>query len=346
MTHYLDRRFRQVGRIKRAAGTDHKPTIKLLDGMLTGLFERGRLDILRDIQKGTYTPLQVWTFYRTNELHRLPTAATMSPLEASMSAWIDDRECSDAHRRSLHQSLRHLMSVGTKSVTVADIPELLRLLRPKLKAVKHPRSFNLAKAACQAFVRSTLSKGSPLYFEVMAVETLRVVPQRKKNPLSPAELVTLTDKLSAWEAEAVWTMALHGMGPTEYAGKWHVEGVDRVHIFGTKRSGRDRVVPYLREISYAIKHDIPYKALRLTLSEASDGSVTPYDLRRSYANWMEAAGIPRTRRKMYLGHGAVDVTDLYERHEVDRYIEADALLLTGYLLDAMKPQKAKMEIVA
>lgn len=49
MTVYLDRRFRSVGRIKRAAGTNHKPTIRLLNEMLSGLYHRGRLDILRSM---------------------------------------------------------------------------------------------------------------------------------------------------------------------------------------------------------------------------------------------------------------------------------------------------------
>jgi integrase len=37
-------------------------------------------------------------------------------------------------------------------------------------------------------------------------------------------------------------------------------------------------------------------------------AVHAYDLRRSFANWMEAAGIPRTRRKLYMGHGAKDIS--------------------------------------
>ena len=46
---------------------------------------------------------------------------------------------------------------------------------------------------------------------------------------------------------------------------------------------------------------------------------------------MESAGIPRTRRKLYLGHGAADVTDLYERHEVEAFLLEDAKKLTEFL---------------
>ena len=59
--------------------------------------------------------------------------------------------------------------------------------------------------------------------------------------------------------------------------------------------------------------------------------VTPYDARRTYANWLEAAGIPRTRRKLYMGHGQTDVTDLYEWHEVEAFIAEDTEKLRQYI---------------
>jgi integrase len=336
MTIYLDRRFRQVGRIKKAAGTDHKPTVKRLDEMLTGLFERGRLDILRGIQKGEYTPLQVWTFYRTNELHKLPTAATMSPLEAAMKEWIDDKECAESHRRSLHQSLRHLMSVGNKSATIADLPELLLSLRPKMKAAKHPQTFRLAKAAAQAFVKSRLTKAHPLYFQVMAVEGLKIVQQRAKTPLLPDELMQRLEKMPDKYCLMAESMFLTGMGPGEYWGRWDVSGFV-VNIHGTKRKARERVVPLLGNISAPLTE---YRAFRVQLREACD--LSPYDLRRSFANMLEEARIPRTRRKLYMGHGASDVTDLYERHELKRHLEQDRKRLKKFLDNATETPVLKL----
>jgi integrase len=67
------------------------------------------------------------------------------------------------------------------------------------------------------------------------------------------------------------------------------------------------------------------------LREQTARAITPYDLRRTYANWMEAAGVPRTRRRLYLGHGAGDVTGLYELHEVAAHLAADASLLRAFL---------------
>ena len=67
------------------------------------------------------------------------------------------------------------------------------------------------------------------------------------------------------------------------------------------------------------------------IRDRTSRGVEPYDFRRTYANWLEAAGIPRTRRKLYLGHGASDVTALYELHEVAAFLVEDAAKLSTFL---------------
>jgi hypothetical protein len=56
-----------------------------------------------------------------------------------------------------------------------------------------------------------------------------------------------------------------------------------------------------------------------------------YDARRAYAHWLEEAGIPRARRKLYLGHGRRDVTDDYEMGELGRYLQEDGRALRAYV---------------
>jgi hypothetical protein len=53
---------------------------------------------------------------------------------------------------------------------------------------------------------------------------------------------------------------------------------------------------------------------------------------------MEAAGIPRTRRQLYLGHGAKDMTDLYERHEVDAFLLSDGAKLRDWIDRQLAPK--------
>lgn len=122
-------------------------------------------------------------------------------------------------------------------------------------------------------------------------------------------------------------MAVTGMGPKEYWGEWELQP-DRIAIHGTKRAGRDRVVPRVGDV---VRPKRGYQPFRVALAEASKSTVRPYDLRRSFATWLEASGIPRTRRRLYMGHGAKDVTDLYEHVQVAAYLEEDAGLLRRFL---------------
>ena len=65
--------------------------------------------------------------------------------------------------------------------------------------------------------------------------------------------------------------------------------------------------------------------------ERTNRQIEPYDLRRCFSRWMESAGVPRIRRKMYMGHAVGDVTELYERHEVEAYLVADAAKVRAWL---------------
>lgn len=316
MTKRLDRRFRHVGRIKREWGTDHKPTIRAMEGMLTTLFATGHLDLLRGLQDKTYSPLQVYDAFRTNSLERLPSARTIVPLVATMREWIRVKKCSEEHRASLRQSLRYIEAIAKTTATLADLPGIVL----KLDASLPDSSFNHLRVHVLGFLRSALKRSHPLYIAVWDIEPHTITATRETHPLTVAEMVDLTKALSPGHARNAWGMALSGMGPKEYWGRWNI-GVDRIHIFGTKRQGRDRDVPLIQRIS------VPYatpKAFAEALKHVDENVSTPYDMRRSYANWMEAAGIIRARRKMYLGHGKKDVTDLYEKHQVSAFLVEDA----------------------
>jgi integrase len=166
--------------------------------------------------------------------------------------------------------------------------------------------------------------------------------QRQSHPLTVAEFKSLRAGLSIAYSRMACGMAYTGMGWTEYMGRWEWLP-DRIQIHGTKRAGRDRVVPVIEPM---VRYERPYKAFREALSKAATEAglpnVTPYDFRRTYAGWLEDAGIPRTRRRLYMGHGAKDVTDLYERREIDRYLAEDAERLKT-LIGATEAPSLKLE---
>jgi integrase len=101
-----------------------------------------------------------------------------------------------------------------------------------------------------------------------------------------------------------------------------------VHVHGTKRDGRRRDVPLIMAPVIPSMHRRTFED---RVRQRTARAIVTYDLRRTYSNWMESAGIPRTRRRMYMGHGAKDVTDLYERHEVAAYLLEDATKLKAFL---------------
>ena len=56
--------------------------------------------------------------------------------------------------------------------------------------------------------------------------------------------------------------------------------------------------------------------------------MSPYDLRRSYAQWLDLAHIPQFRQDYYMVHGPRDLNALYKRmREVSGYLREDAAAL-------------------
>jgi integrase len=322
-TFVLDRQFRGVGRIKRATGTDDPKLFTLLDSMLTTLYKAGRVDILQGIHAGVLTPLEVWARFRLGELDRLPTVETMKPLKKTLEAWVEHADAGRWNKASRKYAVRAILRLAKKSATVQDLPALLRAYSSKAGG---PVMFNRARSAMQAFLRDTLSRSHPLYGQVRDVRPKRVTARRGK-PQSIEELTELTAKLHPAFAAIAWSMALTGMGPGELWGSW-TQQKDRIRIRGTKRAGRVRDIPTIRPIA---KPTRLYRPFLDALHEASGGTVRPYDLRNTFANWMEAAGIPRARRIVYMGHGTKDITDLYERHEVERFLQDDGEKLRALL---------------
>jgi integrase len=329
-TLIIDRSFRGVGRVKKATGTTDPRVRRKMNRMLDDLADQGRLDLLRALRDGELTLMELHDAYQRRALDALPLGPIARPLPKTMQSWIDGLRVPDdvsaKHKDSLTVSRRYLEREDAKA-TVADLPRVVEALRDTLGA-KHPRSFNLVRSAALAFVRATLKRSHPLWLAVAAVEPRKVKASKRRTPLALKQLAGFFPAPESDPVDAVaWGMAFTGMGPSEYWGAWHVRA-DRIHIEGTKRAGRVRDVPLVRApAAPRLSRDL----FRKKVNERTAAAISPYDLRRTFANWMEAAGVPRTRRRLYLGHGAGDVTGLYELHEVTAFLAEDALKLRSYL---------------
>lgn len=350
----LDRRFGGVGRVRGPSGTSDEKTFNRMNTMLDELYDRGRPDLIRAIQqyftskhRSGLAPMVVFRAYTTEGLNSLPTAEGMAPLVESMNDWIDLHDCTEQHRKTMRSCVRHIARIANNYSPVTDLPDIVSQLRTGALREK-PRMFNLARSTAMAFLRGKFKKHHPLWNDVAGIDPLKPKKKRPHFPKTPDELRVITGRMEAGAAAIAWSMAATGMGPKEYwVDGWKVEP-DRVRIYGEKREGRDRFVPLVKGVAI-VKPTMTLKAFRLALSNADFGRMGVYDLRRSHSNWMEAAGIPRTRRRIYRGHGPRDVGDLYEHHEIDQFIADDSLRLSRYVNPEKhvdeKPTNLRFELI-
>jgi integrase len=147
------------------------------------------------------------------------------------------------------------------------------------------------------------------------VATLKIAKDRRLpfNQRTVDQAKALAKKLEPHHARTLWAFCLTGMRPEEIfeeiGNTWTMEA-DGVRIRGTKSPAADRVVPRVGlPVKPATKRLAFYRALRT----ASGETVTPYDLRRTYAQWLDLARIPQFRQDYYMADGPKDLNALYKR---------------------------------
>jgi hypothetical protein len=331
-----------IGRIARASGTAHEPTFEKIKAMIVefGSQEPLRLDILRALRDGQLSPLIVYEAYRSRRLDELPTTETLRAVAPALYAWLLSADCGDKQRAAHKTAVNRVKGALRKGAAVADLPTALRDVKQTLATKGHAAQFNRVRSSMQAFLRDTLGRSHAVYRAVTDIEGLTERKARKNNPQTVAQILELARKIDASHVGALWGMSLTGMGPSEFFDGWSITSAG-VRIPGTKREARDRVVPPVLVDRFTGANNrrelvAEWRARKFAdaLRTASGGSVQPYDLRRTYANWLEAAGIPRTRRKIYLGHSVGDVTALYEQHEVIAFLAEDAAKLEQFVRSA------------
>jgi len=110
----------------------------------------------------------------------------------------------------------------------------------------------------------------------------------------------------------------------EHGNGWSVVD-DGIQIRGTKSRAAQRVVS---RVGVLVKPRTGRLAFYRSLRRPGQGTVSPYDLRRTYAQWLDLARIPQFRQDYYMGHGPRDLNTLYKRaREVRAYLIEDAAAL-------------------
>jgi integrase len=338
LTLIIDRQFRGVGRLKVRSGTMNEVVRRKINEMLDELFDAGRLEILRAIREQEVYVMEVYSAFRAKQLDKLVIGPTARPIAIAMKSWIDklvtdgpSPDYSPKHKEA-HETSRRVLEKARGAAKVADVASVLEELRESAWARKHPRSFNMTRSSVLSFIRSTLKRSHPLWLAVAAVEKRRVKKATKRTPLTVEQMRNFFPHPETdWLDAIAWGMATTGMGGKEYWGRWNVLA-DRVHIAGTKTAHRT-TDSRVRDVPLIWTPAVPKFNRRKFEDDlrTRTRSITVYDLRRTYATWLEAAGIIRARRITYLGHSRGDVTGLYEQHEVDAYLADDAQKLRAFL---------------
>jgi integrase len=301
--------------IRRLSGTYDKVMRKKLVRMIHTLHEQGRDDLVNGIAKGTLRPLQVYNLWKFNRLEKLPYADDLRLFSEVWREWIAGWDRSDDWRVACEGYCRRIEALMKPDATMAALPEAIREYASR--RTQYPRSVKVMRMAMQSLARKMLGRRHRIWLEITDIPIPRQKAVRKKHPLTANQLHDKVRELGDPCGPMAWTMATTGMHWKEYTGAWEREG-NGLRIHGGKTKGRDRLIPLVSLLHPPIA-TIAYYRRRLARV-----GITPYDLRRTFAGLMVEAGIPRPRRKAYLGHSADDITAIYEQQEVREYLTRDA----------------------
>jgi integrase len=335
-TFPIDRIVPHVGRIKKASGAKTRVEFNRRNRMISELIERGYLDVLEDIRDGHVSVTQVYATVQKLGYEALAKRDVMKPLTPSLEDWIRQYDCSDDYRRALGTTARYVERFAP-GASVNDLSRIVTRLKVQLPAP----SFNRTRAHLSSFATQTLGLNHAIAVEIRSVKKKAERVQRRPMRLTPSQMAEFFPAPITNPVDAIaWSMATTGMGLKELWGEWEL-APERIHVHGTKRAARERVVPRVSNPSPPMIHRSTF-AVRFR--ERMGERLVPYQLRGTFAHWMEEAQVGRSRRRIYLGHGSQDTTALYERHEVTEFLQKDSQLFRTYLaasLDQHTPEEVQ-----
>ncbi len=288
--------FRGVGRIERATGFQDPKMLGRLKEMCRTLWEQGREDILRELKRGGLSLRDVWAVYRSGDWRRMPTAAHGLPFRVMFERWMEQK-VTPGYRVFAERALSAVLKIDLPE-TLGELPPILLRYRTACETRGHAAMWNRTRNRMRAFFRDTVTKEHQLYRDVAALAPLREQPKRAVNPQTPDEAAKVAGILGGEYGRIWWVLCCHGLMPDEFfQGKWRIED-GRLHILGTKRFARNRLVPLLAEM---FTPQLAQNGFASAMRRAKLG-VMPYDARRSYGLWCDLARFPEAWKKLLLGH--------------------------------------------
>lgn len=345
-------------RVKRSTGSTDPRVKRKMEDMLRTLWKQPKhRHLVEEIATGVRSLLDVFAADEARALDELAPPLEDREVPTLLDTWLATLAASAEHKHRIRQCFAQLCAGQRRTVRISDLSRLLTDYRAQCFTRGHARAFSYAKAAVLAFFRDNgvsprheyhvdvhlLSsfEGKDHSVEGLTISDARAVGERLAALSLHPHGAKQEDRSRGVEAAHVWEVLYKtGMNPKEFFGNAWTPLADRVVIKGTKRVGRrwgadGRAVPRLVSL------------VRTTLSQdwfarlLKQAGATPYQGRKTFARMLEDAGIPRTRRQLYLGHGARDITDLYERHEITAFLAEDTARLVAFLGEPVALQLVK-----
>ncbi|UCG88819.1 MAG: tyrosine-type recombinase/integrase [Gemmatimonadota bacterium] len=329
-SYRIDRMFPGVGRIAIASGATTKAGFKARNGLLTRLYDKGRLDILRAIKAGETTLTEVLEADRSDDLDSLTgdRRVLSQNLWDAVEAWLPKSAASRETRRRYEVSFAKLRErSGLKATaTVADL-EKLDWKRIEKEWPGSNADYNHAWRAVSKFLSDTMGDvHHPFRRRVM-----KEVPKRKEvervPDINPELFWRVVNAAPEFVRAAFVLLALTGLRVGEYLRLTKQDllpSVCGIRVPGTKTAESAATV-YVDErmwpwIEAAVPAPVKYGWLRKYWKRAlnaakADETLRLHDLRHCTGQWAINEGVQEAKVQATLRHTTPEMTRRYTRQK-------------------------------
>ncbi len=358
-TLVIERKFGKI-KIRRASGTTDERTFKAIVGMLDGFAFSNQENVLKAVQAGVISPVDLYQKVQRNEpfsflnVPENPHTQKSILIKDAIPPFLQSAQQnhSKPYFRDLSQNLNRLLE-QFPSAAVSDLAEIVRVFKKQHERDKTYIYFHTFRSSVLALARYIEGEESVEWEKVRQIRRFKRAVYSKKSrtrrPFTTHDAFGIRGALNATyegAGEVFWVLCITGMRPSEYWGNKNIWKVmpEFVRIEGEKSGNARRSIPKVERL-YARPslHPSPtfsYWTYTKFFSEYirkwhGKGYYALYDCRRSFAHWMEMAGIVPTHRQIYMGHGAANLTEYYGRRTNEdvptREIKKDAIKLREYI---------------
>ena len=325
-SYRIDRRFPGVGRIALASGAFTKGGLKKRDALMTRLYDKGRLDILRAIQGREITITEALDADRRDDLDSLVgvNRALAGNLWETVDEWILISAKGKHTRRRYEVSFRKLQRTGVlpTKATVDDLSSVdWRLLESEWEG--SAADYNHVWRAISKFLSDVLQDvHHPFRRQVM-----KAIPKRPEPPrvpdISPELFWKIVGATPEFVRSSYIVLAVTGLRVGEYLAltqfdlQPHTYGI---RVKGTKTAASSatvRVDPTMwGHVEAAVPSPLKYGWLRKYWKRAlaevgADQDLRLHDLRHCCAQWAAEEGVAEAKIQAQLRHTNPAMTRRY-----------------------------------